>query len=308
MVMSISDRMAAVVESPVQAAGRMRVVPLIGPSESGLAYVLFTAEVAEAIAVEEVSESGQVPYLKLTNKLDQRVFLMDGQELIGAKQNRILNTDVLVGAKQTVTLPVSCVERGRWSMASRRFVPGRAASSSVRQSKLKHVRRSLEEGKGHRSDQGEVWKEVDKVLHNSEASSGTDALHAAYQHRERDLDKLRASLKLPAEAVGLAVFHGNQFRGLDLFDRHSTLAAFWDRIVDSYGIEWIGEAMKLDEPTDHPDAVQVRQHLATAAAGSWKAFAAVGEGVDHRLSDPSMEGAALIWDDRVVVHLQLFPA
>jgi hypothetical protein len=38
----------------------------------------------------------------------------DGEQLVGAKQNRILNMTVLVAAETEVTIPVSCVERGRW--------------------------------------------------------------------------------------------------------------------------------------------------------------------------------------------------
>ena len=64
--------------------------------------------------VTEINESGSVPELRITNNLDERVLLIDGQELIGAKQNRILNTDVLVSAKKSLNLPVSCVEQGRW--------------------------------------------------------------------------------------------------------------------------------------------------------------------------------------------------
>jgi len=50
--------------------------------------------------------------------------IIDVQELVGAKQNRILNTDVLVPAKSTRDVPVSCVERGRWGYKSRHFTPG----------------------------------------------------------------------------------------------------------------------------------------------------------------------------------------
>ena len=44
--------------------------------------------------------------------LDSRVLLYDGEELVGAKQNRILNVSVLVEAKSTLRIPVSRVEQG----------------------------------------------------------------------------------------------------------------------------------------------------------------------------------------------------
>ena len=48
--------------------------------------------------VTEVSEAGSVPFIQVANRADRPLLLLDGEELIGAKQNRILNTTVLVEA------------------------------------------------------------------------------------------------------------------------------------------------------------------------------------------------------------------
>ncbi|MBF0556918.1 MAG: hypothetical protein HQK96_20580 [Nitrospirae bacterium] len=69
--------------------------------------------------VTEISEGGHVPELKVTNLLDEDVLIIDGDAFIGAKQNRIANTSILIGKKQNVVIPVSCVEQGRWSYRSR---------------------------------------------------------------------------------------------------------------------------------------------------------------------------------------------
>src|SRR5688572_6635809 len=73
------------------------------------------------VTLTEISQSGQVPHLKLTNAADVPVLLVEGEELIGAKQNRVLNTTILVNAKSETIIPVSCTEAGRWSYSSPLF-------------------------------------------------------------------------------------------------------------------------------------------------------------------------------------------
>ncbi len=77
--------------------------------------------------ITEVTEAGTVPFLNVANDADHPLLLLDGAELIGAKQNRILNTTVLVPAHAELTIPVSCVEQGRWGYRGRRFTPGDAS-------------------------------------------------------------------------------------------------------------------------------------------------------------------------------------
>ena len=43
-----------------------------------------------------------VPALRVVNKGDRAVFLLDSEELVGAKQHQILNTSVLIAAGQTI--------------------------------------------------------------------------------------------------------------------------------------------------------------------------------------------------------------
>ena len=59
--------------------------------------------------------------MRFVNLGDLAMLLLDGEELIGAKQNRILNLSILAPAHQTIAIPVSCVEVGRWHAQSAEF-------------------------------------------------------------------------------------------------------------------------------------------------------------------------------------------
>lgn len=236
MPQAISERVKTV--SPGDLQGKnLKFVPILGRSHKQPPYELLRQETLSAVQVTEVSEGGSVPELLVVNDLDVRVFLIDGQELVGAKQNRTLNTDVLVPAKSTVKIPVSCVEQGRWHQVSKHFSSGKSASHRTRSAKLARVHQNLKSAGHHDADQGAVWNEVAMSLKDSKASSPTSALSDAYSNRDATLRAFRGGLTLPAKAVGVAVFHGEKFQGLDLFDRHSTLQYFWDSLVDSYAID-----------------------------------------------------------------------
>ena len=141
----------------------MSVFPLFGQGITPDYLTLDEALAQKRARITEVSEGGSVPELRFVNEGDKPVFLMDGEELIGAKQNRTLNLSILVPAMQAVGIPVSCVERGRWSHRSREFSSApRAQYAEGRAKKMAQVSASMESSGARHSDQGEVWRDIDE--------------------------------------------------------------------------------------------------------------------------------------------------
>jgi len=291
----------------------LRVVPLVGPSHENPSYRLFGPDLAEDVEIDEVSDAGSVPNLRVTNRLTERVLLIDGQELIGAKQNRILNTDVLVPASKQITIPVTCVEAGRWAYSRRGFGAGKMAYSSARAAKCSQVHRSLMATSEHRSDQGEVWSSVKKLMCSLSVDSATNAMADVYQHKERDLAEAREAFSLPPNTVGVAVYSGERLLGLDLFDRAATLEHHWQSLIDSYVLDWLafetGDAQDTGaEPSGH--ATPLDEVFESLQHAQWDRFDAPGEGYDLRWASDRLTASALAWDEgdtQAVVHLQAFP-
>ena len=78
----------------------LTVFPLMIHNEDGPDYLtLWQAMSSQLLAITEINEGGSVPDLKVMNKSDHAVLLLDGEELVGAKQNRVLNTTILIKAK-----------------------------------------------------------------------------------------------------------------------------------------------------------------------------------------------------------------
>ena len=76
-------------------------------------------------------------------------------KLVGAKQNRIVNTTILIQPKSTTVIPVSCVEQGRWSYDSPHFFSQkRMMSPGLRAMKARQVHESVRTSGNWRSEYG----------------------------------------------------------------------------------------------------------------------------------------------------------
>ena len=137
--------------------------------------------------MEEVNESGSVPNLAVKNKCKRPLLIPEGEILMGAKQNRVINVTVLVAAGVKFVLPVSCVEAGRWRYKSRHFESKFCAPPSLRNKKLRAVHRNRSESGIAASDQGEVWDEVQACLSGVSAQSETASLTDAFDAAEETL-------------------------------------------------------------------------------------------------------------------------
>lgn len=105
-----------------QNSGSLSIVQFRADEINSFEYIsLANALKNKFVEVKEVSESGSVNNLNVINHSEYFVFMSDGDILSGAKQNRVLNTSVLVSPKSKVTIPVSCVEQGRWRYSKTDF-------------------------------------------------------------------------------------------------------------------------------------------------------------------------------------------
>jgi hypothetical protein len=96
------------IERPVSRSP-LHLFPFVGgttSAEDGLA-LLDAALEGKTLRVEELDEDGSVSELRIINGGAMPVLILEGDELIGAKQNRTVNSSVLVAPETSRTL-------GRW--------------------------------------------------------------------------------------------------------------------------------------------------------------------------------------------------
>src|SRR5947208_14061991 len=133
--------MTTSLKSPIQLGDAVEhrgvvIVPLFPRSDPRAEYLTLDEAIPLGFHVTELDAAGSVPELLAKNPLDANVLLYDGEELLGAKQNRILNVTVLAAGGAETRIPVSCVEVGRWSSRSTTF----ASSPSHAYPELRRVK------------------------------------------------------------------------------------------------------------------------------------------------------------------------
>src|SRR4051794_10866876 len=85
------------------------VFPLFAEPHRTVPYLLSDdALAARAVKITEVHASGSVPSLLVDNRADFGVLFLEGEELRGAKQDRVVNASVLAAARSRTTIAVSC--------------------------------------------------------------------------------------------------------------------------------------------------------------------------------------------------------
>ena len=186
----INDFITQIRFGEVQNHLNMQVIPLFSEQKETITYLtLKEALEKRLLTIREISEWGSVPELKVTNMADVPVLLLDGEEVAGAKQNRILNTTILVNARAEVIIPVSCTERGRWTYRTREFIDsGTVSHSSLRAGKMFSVSNSLKENGTFKSNQSKVWENISHLGREAKIQSATGAMRDVFEGKRETLE------------------------------------------------------------------------------------------------------------------------
>ncbi|MBI3666601.1 MAG: hypothetical protein HY236_10330 [Acidobacteria bacterium] len=287
-----------------QQHGSIEIFHLRWPGSNGLDYVtLDEALEARWIEITEFTEAGQVPRIKIDNRSDHLVFLMAGEQLVGCKQNRVLNASIMVPARSEMPLPVTCVERGRWGYSSRGFSSGHSSSHyRLRAMMAAQAAESYRQEGVPEAGQRAVWREVSRKLGVMGSKSPSDALQEVFGDYDRELQESVEKLPAPAGCSGAVFVVAGRIAGADLFDNPDTLRKLWPKLIQSCTID------ALEPLTESPAAIapeEISSWLERGARATQESFPSPGVGQDVRIEGEDLIGACLVVEDHPV-HMELF--
>ena len=282
-----------------QSFANMTLFPLITAYTAPPDYLVLEEALAQQVGkITEISEGGSVLELAFENNARARVLLVDGEQLIGARQNRILNISILVPARKKLTIPVSCCEQGRWGYTGGRAFSSSDSSlfSSAKARKMMQVSASMKRRGDRRSDQGEIWRDIAMKSASLGVHSGTGAMEDVYAQQKQRLEGYTAAFKLVPDQSGAVVAQDGSVVGLELFDSPATFARFFDKLLKSFALD----AIDTPQPVDAVPAADIaHDFIARLMASSAETFAALGDGEDMRLQGADVVAGALVADGRV---------
>ena len=289
-----------------QAYLNLSVFPLFSAMKDTFDYfTLDEALAGKVVSVVEVSAGGSVPELSVVNKSGRMVLILDGEELVGAKQNRIVNTTILVAAGAKTVIPVSCVEQGRWTYETPEFrSEGRVMSSKIRASKADQVSFSLKASGRFSSDQGAIWSDIENLAMGRKAATPSMAMSAIYEKERFRLEDYSAKFSPLEGQVGAVFVINGRIAGLDCFGKPGTLAKVFRKLVESYALDAV-DAAGNSHTAGPATAPTVGPFVEGCAGCRVESRPSVGLGTDCRLESGEATGFALVHEGQLL-HMSVF--
>lgn len=259
------------------------------------------------LVIGELPGTPSVSQVLARNAGQRPVLLLAGEELLGARQNRILNTSAWLDSRVQTRLQVSCVEQGRWADQGKGF---RSASTLYFPSGLRAHTREVghgynRDGKAH-GDQTRVWSDVQTRLEATGARTMTHSMHTIFKETDpRTLNVYGDNLRCGGDQWGFAMLYDGRLVGLELFCSPAFCSAVFGKYLRSYALDGgLGgkrhargfEVDDLDELLDRVREIPMA------------VFPSAGRGQDRRFDCALFHGSALVLDDSRLAHLSLFAA
>ncbi|NPA15208.1 MAG: hypothetical protein GXO44_01515 [Deferribacteres bacterium] len=260
----------------------------------------------EAIPLDEgygrgvkITETGVIEKVILENPLDESIFVMDGEEFLGARQDRVAVTSALISSRCSVEYPVVCIEKERWEGEKELFEPGFSAFPKLRQT-LTFERRSAFE-----VDQKKVWKQVETKLTTLKVNSQTMSMHDTFKEKEKEI-KDYLYWEPEEETVGVMAFTSRGFLCCDIFGSAELFASLKDKVLSGYALDALEDRIKgkpFDIARHKPEAIMEEIY----STKKEKEHPSVGVGVEEIVKARKIKGK-ILKDSETLIHATFFPS
>lgn len=270
----------------------MAVIPL----KSQRTYIdILTLKKGFELGLVEVKEcdNSKVDTLIVKNNAVTPLILIDGDEVVGGDQNRIVNATILIDAKSEMKIPVSCSEKGRWGFKSEFQQSDYIANYNTRIAK-EYASRSSD------SFQDVIWSSIDDLQEENSFYSLTSAMEESYENLKTDHSKIIKQFKITEGQTGILVIVDGEIKGFELFLNPEIYKEFHEKILKSYIID-----SKINNQTFTINIDAVREIINNAYKSSFEKIE--NSGLEEAYEFENQEGLGTLYlFKNHVIHWSFF--
>jgi hypothetical protein len=271
----------------------LRVYPIQAENSNGLSLA----------TVEQTLSAGQGEFRELKdpaideivfiNRGDEPVLMLDGEEIMGALQNRIIASSTIAEPRSDSRIPVVCAEEGRWDEIGK-FKTGNYSYPSLRA--------LLTKSRQARSDvQKKIWQEIDRKISVTKTHSATSSMHDIFDNLSDEIDRYVEDFhSLGQGTIGIIGIAGNRILGCDIFHDLKIYRKVEKKLIKSYALDALEYRIKNSDPLD------IEGFFKKLAVSIGKKR--TGKKTRHfRIKKDNVSGQALVYQGKTV-HVSAFPS
>ncbi len=190
-------------------------------------------------ALRQGAEAGELPQpavqrIVVRNPTAHALLLLDGEEVVGAQQNRIIDGTQLVPPGASCEVHVCCVERQRWDRARSR--EEFRTSPQVMAPSLRSVKSRTSRLTG-RGDQSAIWEQVGTTITDLGTFTQTLAVTDVFAQHAGRIGEVVSHLRCEADQTGVIVAVEDRIWAVDFVGDPDTFSTMFPRLMRGYAMD-----------------------------------------------------------------------
>ena len=267
----------------------MTVVPILSDTNTPFDVLDLKEGLKMGLVKIEECDNSNIEQVKLKNNSISPLILLDGEEIAGSLQNRIISQTMIIAPKSEIKIPVNCSEKGRNTYKSEFHYSNYMANSNTRRKKVYNK---------NKLRQNVVWSSIDDLEKDKNTCSKTNALRDSYEKNKYDIDSYLKHFKMENNQIGVICIVENKV-GLEIFNNHSLYEKYNEMLLRSYIIDSSNKE-KINIPNKELENI-----LDSINDDSFIKKEAVGLGKYYKISNSYGNGHILIYENNMV-HANFF--
>ena len=181
---AITQHFNSIEPGPAQHLGGLTFVPLKAEAKTDISHIkTFDYLATQNLAAASEHQSGAVvTSIDIKNDSEHHLLMLDGEGIVGAKQNRMVQRSVIIAPYTQQPIPVNCVEQGRWRFkAESNFKKAEFLISP----RMRDIKGEQLKNKQNADIQSSMWNEISALERKLGATSETDDLDEILKFKQR---------------------------------------------------------------------------------------------------------------------------